>query len=90
MSAMRSDPLIALTKETCAPGHEALGWIKVTQKGRGGNSEFRKASKYALGWLPMADGTLTDNRWRRIQTIEEAVEVLRGVNPHRKRRPETV
>jgi hypothetical protein len=51
---------------------EALGFILVTERGRGGNAEFRRASKYALGWLPQADGTLAKHQWHRFESNEEA------------------
>ena len=51
---------------------ETLGFIQVTERGRGGNAEFRRASKYALGTLPLSDGTLCGNIWRRFKTCEEA------------------
>lgn len=42
----------------------AAGWIEVTERGRGGHSSHRYPSRYALGWLPKADGTLSAHRWR--------------------------
>jgi hypothetical protein len=55
---------------------EHLGWIRVVQRGRGGNSEFRRASRYALAWLPTADGLLAGNAWKRFAGSEPADMVL--------------
>jgi len=65
---------------------EAVGFIRVIQRGRGGNADFRRASKYALSWLPMADGTLTDHPWRRIQTMGEANALVRRMRSDSKKR----
>lgn len=62
---------------------EALGLIKVTHRGRGGNSEFRRASRYALGWLPTVDGQLPENKWRWIHSDEEAQAILAGLKASR-------
>jgi hypothetical protein len=66
---------------------EALGWIKVTFRGRGGNAEFREASRYAVGWLPTADGKLADNLWRRIRTEADAQFALDATEYSHKKRP---
>ena len=46
---------------------ETLGFIRITQRGRGGNAEFRSPSLYALTYLPPAT-----NGWQRFETIKEA------------------
>jgi hypothetical protein len=39
------------------------GLIVVTEKGRASSGPHRWPSKYALGWLPMKDGSAACNRW---------------------------
>jgi len=40
------------------------GLIIVTEKGRSSTGPDRWPSKYALGWLPMSDGSPAANRWK--------------------------
>jgi hypothetical protein len=40
------------------------GLIVVTEKGRASVGPERRPSKYALGWLPMKDGSAAGNRWK--------------------------
>lgn len=42
----------------------ACGLIIVTVKGRASVGEDRWPARYALGWLPMFDGTPARNRWK--------------------------
>jgi hypothetical protein len=42
----------------------ARGLITVTQKGRASSGPDRWPSKYALGWLPLLDGSSPSNRWK--------------------------
>jgi hypothetical protein len=63
---------------------EALGFIRIPQRGRGGNAEYRAPNLYALTYLPPA----TDD-WQRFKTIEEAKAALqtarkRGKKSHPK------
>jgi hypothetical protein len=46
---------------------EVLGFIRITERGRGGNAEYRSPSFYALTYLLPAT-----NDWQRFATIEEA------------------
>jgi hypothetical protein len=58
---------------------EALGFIKVSERGRGGNAEFRSPSRYFLTFAHGRDSRRkppTDD-WRRIKTIEEARRIAR-------------
>jgi hypothetical protein len=52
----------------------ALGFVEVTERGRAGNSEWRKASVYRLTYLFTATASPTDD-WRRIKSTEEAEAV---------------
>lgn len=49
-----------------------LGFIAVTERGAGGNREFRRPSLYALAWLPMDDGTATRHRWKKFGSLADA------------------
>ena len=53
-----------------------LGFIKITRKGGGGNSEHRTPTLYAItcfpSWLPNGEFVLAVNSWRRVETIEQA------------------
>jgi hypothetical protein len=53
-----------------------LGFIEVTQRGCGGNAEFRRPSHYRLTYRhakgETGDGT---HEWRKIETIEQAEDV---------------
>jgi hypothetical protein len=40
------------------------GWIIITEKGRASIGQDRWPTKYALGWLPLKDGTPAPNRWK--------------------------
>jgi hypothetical protein len=53
----------------------AMGFILVADRGAGGNREFRRASTYALAWLPTPKEMLPRRRWAKFMTIEEAREV---------------
>ncbi len=50
---------------------EALGFLKVVRKGRGGNAEFRRASVYLLLCINYRNGSPT-HAWRQIKTIADA------------------
>jgi hypothetical protein len=56
----------------------ALGFVEITEQGRGGNAAYRKASKFRLTYHPFKEdpdgGVLYEptNEWRRFKTIEEA------------------
>jgi hypothetical protein len=42
----------------------SLGFIIITEKGRSSVGPDRWPSRYALGWLPLKDGTPAANRWK--------------------------
>jgi hypothetical protein len=54
----------------------ALGFIEITEHGRAGNAEWRTPSKYRLTYQP-TDCTDPTHEWRRISTIEQALEVAK-------------
>jgi hypothetical protein len=62
-------------RHAIAPGIReavALGFLEITEQGRAGNTEFRRASRYRLTYrhTPHESGDGT-HEWRRIETIEE-------------------
>jgi hypothetical protein len=50
----------------------ALGFIRVTERGRAGNREFRAPNKFLLTFLPTWDDAPMPNDWKRIKTKEQA------------------
>jgi hypothetical protein len=50
---------------------EALGFARVTERGRAGNADFRSPNKFALTYRDTKDASAT-NDWKRITTVEEA------------------
>jgi len=54
----------------------ALGFLEITERGRAGNAEFRSPSLYRLtyigGWRKADNPT---NEWRRIDTMDRAIEI---------------
>lgn len=62
----------------------ALGFLRRTGRGQRSNGRFRGApSQWALEWLPLADGTFESNRWKKLETEEEArAAVARAVAEH--------
>jgi hypothetical protein len=54
---------------------EALGFIEITERGRGGNAEWRTPNKYRLTYKESDVGET--NNWRNIETMEEAEQIAR-------------
>jgi hypothetical protein len=54
----------------------ALGFIEVTEQGRGGNAEWRRPSKYRLSYRPIEAATPT-HEWRDI-TEDNAAMIAKG------------
>jgi hypothetical protein len=59
---------------------EALGFIRVTERGHGGNREFRKPNLFRLTFAHGRDSRSKppSHEWRNIQTTEEALEIARA------------
>jgi hypothetical protein len=55
---------------------EALGLVEITQRGRGGNAEYRLPHRFRITYQPTdcADAT---NEWRRITSIQDAEQITR-------------
>jgi hypothetical protein len=56
---------------------EALGFIRVTEHGRGGNAEYRQPNKFYLTF-PFHRGGPPTNEWQKIKTEEEAMQLARA------------
>jgi hypothetical protein len=52
----------------------SLGFVEITQKGRGGNADFRRESRYRLTYLWRAPNVAT-HEWRKVQTMDEAEDL---------------
>lgn len=64
-------------RTSVAPGireAEALGFIQVTERGRGGNAEHRSPNHFCLTYAHHRDSKRRPptDEWRRIQTLQEA------------------
>jgi hypothetical protein len=64
---------------------EALGFIRVTERGRGGNSEYRQPNKFFLTFAYGRDGQAKPptHDWRKIKTMEEAMEIARAARDNK-------
>jgi hypothetical protein len=59
---------------------EALGFFRITDRGRGGNREYRAPNKFYLTFA-VGRGSRKNqptDEWRKIKTIEEAREIARN------------
>jgi hypothetical protein len=59
---------------------EALGFICITERGRGGNSEYREANKFFLTFAHSRESRQSPptHEWRRIKSLHEAMEIARA------------
>jgi hypothetical protein len=58
---------------------EALGFIRVTERGRGGNADYRKPNRFFLTFARCRTSVaepLTHD-WRKIKSMEEAMEIAK-------------
>jgi hypothetical protein len=56
---------------------EALGFIEVTERGRGGNAEHRSPNMFRLTFPFVDRRRPPTHEWRRIETIEEAEQIAK-------------
>jgi hypothetical protein len=56
---------------------EALGFIRITERGRGGNSEFRRPNLFGLTFAHGRDARSNPptHEWRKIKTLEQALDI---------------
>jgi hypothetical protein len=57
---------------------EALGFIRVTERGRAGNAEYRSPNKFYLTFANERDGKEPPHDWRKIQTMDQAKQIARA------------
>jgi len=64
---------------------EALGFIRVTQRGRGGNAEHRSPNLFFLTYAHGRDSRAQPptHDWRRIEAIDEAEQIAREARANR-------
>ena len=53
---------------------EALGFVEITERGRGGNAEFRSPHKFRLTFQA-TDHAEATHEWRRITTMDDAKRI---------------
>jgi hypothetical protein len=73
-----------------APGireAEALGFIKVTERGRGGNAEYRKPNLFRLTFSFTGRSDPPTDEWKRIKTREQAEAIARAARKAKDPRP---
>ena len=63
---------------------EALGLVEVTQRGRGGNADFRMPNRFRLTFQP-TDHAEPTHEWRRLSTMAEAEAVAQMAREATKR-----
>jgi hypothetical protein len=58
---------------------EALGFIRITERGHGGNAEYRSPNRFYLTYAHTPDNKKKPptHEWRRIKTLQEANEIAR-------------
>ena len=57
---------------------EALGFIRVTERGRGGNAEHRKPNMFCLTFIYSSRADPPTHDWRKIKTLDEAKQIARA------------
>jgi hypothetical protein len=67
---------------------EALGFIRVTERGRGGNAEHRHPNKFFLTFAHGRDSRANPptHDWRKIKTIEEAEAIAKNARQNKDER----
>src|SRR5215510_9179311 len=56
---------------------EALGFIRITERGHGGNAEYRSPNRFYLTYAHTRDSKKSppSDEWRHIETLEEANQI---------------
>jgi len=66
---------------------EGLGFIRVTEHGRGGNAEYRQPNKFFLTFAySRTKGAEPTHDWRKIKTLEEAMVIARAARQNKSAR----
>jgi hypothetical protein len=64
---------------------EALGFIRITERGRGGNAEYRAPNLFFLTFAHSRDSGKNPptHDWRRIEALEEAEQIARAARANK-------
>jgi hypothetical protein len=62
---------------------EALGFIRVTERGRGGNAEYRQPNLFFLTFANSKSSSAPTHEWRKIKTIEEAEAIAKAARANK-------
>lgn len=67
---------------------EALGFIRITDRGRGGNAEYRTPNKFFLTFAHCRNSRKMPptHDWHRIETVEEAERIARAARANKDER----
>src|SRR5262245_4033117 len=63
----------------------ALGFIRVTERGRGGNAEYRRPNLFFLAFAHARNGKVQPptHDWRKIKTVEEAEAIAKAARKNK-------
>jgi len=64
---------------------EALGFIRITERGHGGNAEYRSPNRFYLTYAQARDSNKhpPTDEWRRIKTLHEANQIARSARANK-------
>src|SRR5215471_14030259 len=62
---------------------EALGFIRVTERGRGGNAEHRQPNLFFLTFANSRSSNTPTHDWRKIKSSEEAQAIARAARDNK-------
>jgi hypothetical protein len=64
---------------------EALGFIRVTERGRGGNADYHQPNKFFLtfAWGRDSQRNPPTHDWRKIRTLEDAEDIARAARDNK-------
>jgi hypothetical protein len=62
---------------------EALGFIRVTEHGRGGNAEYRQSNLFFLTFINSRSSKAPTHEWRKIKTVEEAKAIAKSARSNK-------
>jgi transposase len=64
---------------------EALGFIRITERGHGGNAEYRSPNRFYLTYAHTRDSKRhpPTDEWRRIKTLQEADQIAKSARANK-------
>lgn len=62
---------------------EALGFIRVTERGRGGNAEYKQPNLFFLTFANSRSGLVPTDDWRKIKTFKEAKQIAKAARENK-------